>query len=231
MTARWRVLDLFCGLGGFSAALADSDDWRVTTVDIEARFEPDIQADVFDLRPSDFEQEFDMVLAGHPCTVFSPARNMIEGGDDAWNGERPASPGAQDMVALAHHTVGLIEGLAPRYWFLENPIGRLRSVLGEPGGTITQCQYGRSHQKPTDLWGEHPPMTYRRCRPGDDCHAATGSYRPGRDQPRLGVLAESGDPAERAKLPYELSDAIREACEAGLRGEVAEQVELGEVTA
>jgi hypothetical protein len=48
----YRVLDLFSGLGGFSSAFADSERWRVTTVDIEPRFDPDIQADVFELRPS-----------------------------------------------------------------------------------------------------------------------------------------------------------------------------------
>jgi len=230
--SEYRVLDLFCGLGGFSSAFDESDRWAVTTVDIKERFEPDIQADVFELRPSDFSgQGFDMILVGLPCALFTPARNITAGGDAEWAGDAPVGDAARDMVALAHHTVGLVEGLAPTYWILENPVGRLRSILGEPTGTITQCQYGRQHQKPTNLWGNHPPMTYRRCSAGDDCHATTGGYEPDKPQPRLGVLKESDDPAERAKIPYGLSKAIRDACERALDGEVAEQVELGEVTA
>lgn len=225
----YDVLDLFCGLGGFSQAFEDSERWTVTTVDIEERFEPDIVADVFDLRPSDFEQQFDVVLAGHPCTVFTPARNMAEGGDEAWQGDTPATDFSQDMVALANHTLGLIHGLAPEYWFVENPIGRLRNIIGEPTATITQCQYGRPYQKPTDLWGDHPPMTYRRCSPGAVCHETTSSYTADESQPRLGVLAKRDDPAERAMLPYELSESIRDACEAALDGDVAEQATLGEV--
>jgi len=229
--SEYRVLDLFAGLGGFSQAFVASDRWSVTTVEIDDRFEPDICADVFELRPSDFDQEFDVVLAGHPCTLFSPARNISEGGDAEWDGDSPAGDRARDMVAMVHHTVGLIEGLTPEYWFVETPIGRMRSILGDPAGTITQCQYGRKHQKPTDLFGDHPPMPYRRCSPGDNCHIATGSYSADRDQPRLGVLSESDDPAERAKVPAELSAAIRDACEAGLDGEIPEQATLGEVSA
>ena len=227
----YRVLDLFCGLGGFSQAFESSERWVTTTVDIEERFDPDIVADVFELRPSDFGQEFDVVLAGFPCELFSPARNITEGGDPAWDGDTPATDESRNRVAMLHHTIGLIEGLAPAFWFIENPIGRMRSLLGHPTGTITQCQYGRGYQKPTDLFGEHPPMTYRRCAPGEDCHVTTGSYTADEPQPRLGVLEASDDPAERAKLPAELSEQIRDACEAALDGEVAEQATLGEVDA
>ena len=41
MSDRNVYLDLFAGLGGFSAAFEDSDTWEVITVEIEERFEPD----------------------------------------------------------------------------------------------------------------------------------------------------------------------------------------------
>jgi len=214
----YAVLDLFCGLGGFSAAFEESDRWSVTTVDIESRFDPDIEADVFDLRPSDFSgRRFDVVLASPPCTEFSIAASRFyrfEDGD-------PQTDAAADALALVHHTVGLIEGLAPRYCVLENPVGKLRNVWRPPAATLTQCQYGRAHQKPTDLWGELPPTAWRSCSPGDDCHD---------DEPRGMGGGENHirDPAERAKVPHELSKAIRDACEAGLDGEVAEQTTLTE---
>jgi len=213
----WRCLDLFCGLGGFSAAFADSEDWIVTTVDIEERFEPDICADVFDLRPSDFEQEFDVVLASPPCTQFSSV---------AWShGKRistdgvPLTDSAAESIALVYHALGLVRSLAPTYWFLENPQGALRWVIGEPCATGDYCAYGHYTAKPTDLWGLHPPMSYRRCQHNSHTRGD------GVSDFELGP----SNPAERAKVPYELSDAIREACEAGLNGEVPEQVELGEV--
>jgi hypothetical protein len=221
----YAVLDLFCGLGGFSAAFEESDRWAVTTVDIEARFDPDITADVFDLRPSDFETEFDVVLASPPCDVFSLANTRAR----YWAADEqtPTDPKSRDHVALIHHTVGLIRGLAPTYWVLENPRGRLRWFLDEPAATVTYCQYGESYQKPTDLWGVHPSgLAYRSCTRGSTCHATVR-----RDDDHAGALAnDNRDPAKRAKVPYELSESIRDACEAALDGEVAEQTPLADWT-
>jgi len=220
--SEYRVLDLFCGLGGFSSAFADSDRWQVTTVDIEARFDPDIQADVFDLRPSDFDTEFDVILASPPCTQFSIAASSLE----RIVGGEPQTEDARDAVALAFHTVGLIRGLSPAFWVLENPRGYLRQFLGDPAATVTYCQYGEDYMKPTDLWGHHPPMSYRRCTTGSGCHKTNTDGEHG----GLGNCDVMGrDPAERAKVPDALSESIREACERALDGEVAEQVELGEV--
>ena len=207
----YHVLDLFCGLGGFSQAFRASDRWDVTTVDIEARFEPDRVADVFDLRPSDFEPAFDVVLASPPCKDFSLANHM-SGEDHVIRG---------DSIALVYHALGLIRGLRPRYWFMENPTGHLRAWMGEPTATVTYCQYGETYQKRTDLWGQHPPMTYRRCQRGADCHANGRNVEDNGAMPR--------DAAERAKVPAELSTSIRDACERALDGDVAEQATFAEV--
>lgn len=209
-TKRWSVLDLFSGLGGFSAAFEESDEWDVVTVDIEDEFDPDIRADVMELRPSDFNREFDAVLASPPCTEFSTMQNL--------NGAHEPSG---DAIALVYHTLGLIEGLDPTYWLLENPRGRLRTFIGAPEATVTYCQYGEQHMKPTDLWGRHPPMVYRSCSYGDRCHLQNrGGNHAMRD------VAGKRTAAERAKVPYDLSEAIRDACEDGLRGATHEQATL-----
>jgi len=136
MTETLRCLDLFSGLGGFSQSFAESDRWQVTTVDIEDRFDPDLTADVFDLRPSDFKQEFDVILASPPCTRFGKAACWQE---YFANGGKPQTDSARDHVGLVYHTLGLIKGLAPRYWYLENPQGKLPKVIGQPTGTVTLC--------------------------------------------------------------------------------------------
>ena len=234
----YNVLDLFCGLGGFSQAFDDSERWTVTTVDIEARFDPDICADVMDRRPSDFDQEFDVVLASPPCTQFSIAASSLERIVDG----EPQTDDARDAVTLAHHTVGLVQGLSPSYWVLENPRGYLRQFLGDPTATVTYCQYGESYMKPTDLWGHHPPMTYRRCQTGQSCHAdnTDGDHGgrgncdvmdDGKSRTAFQQVTSGTKSAERAKVPYQLSASIRDACERALDGDVAEQVELSEVVA
>lgn len=213
-------LDLFAGLGGFSAAFEESDRWDVVTVELEDEFDPDIQADIMDLRPRDLPAA-DLVLASPPCTYFSTAGNH-----HAWNFEthQPVTEDAREAVALVFHTLGLIRALAPEYWFLENPQGRLRWFLDRPAGEVTYCQYGRPYMKRTDLWGDHPPMTYRSCSRGRSCHEANVEYD-GTSATR--VLGDT--PAERAKVPYELSGAIREAVEAAIDVPTTEQSELTEV--
>lgn len=211
-------LDLFAGLGGFSAAFEDSEAWDVVTVEIDPDFEPDIQADVMDLRPSDLP-DADVVLVGQPCPLFSTAGNH-----DEWDGKRPVGQRAKKHVALVYHTLGLIRSIDPTYWFLENPRGRLRWILGPPTGTVTYCQYGTDYQKPTDLWGEHPPgLTYRSCPAGADCHEANGD-----DDGTSAIASMPADYSERSKVPYELSKAIREAVDDAFAAPTYEQATLQE---
>jgi len=211
--SEYSVLDLFSGLGGFSSAFKASERWGVTTVEIKPEFDPDVQADVFDLRPSDFDTGFDVVLASPPCQEFSTANNL--------NGEREPDG---DAIALVYHALGLIRGLDPNYWFVENPRGRLRSYIGHPTATVTYCQYGEPRMKPTDLWGDHPTaFVGRRCDYGDGCHRST---RNGTTEQQLNGKET---PAKRSKVPYELSKAIRDACERGLDGKAPEQLTIDQL--
>jgi len=216
MTDTKTCLDLFSGLGGFSAAFEDSDRWEVAAVDIDDRFNVELQADVLDLRPGDLPAA-DVILASPPCRCFSRSAAWL----DHYDGSDPQTDDARESVALVYHTLGLIRALNPRYWFLENPMGsKIKQYLGEPTGRVTYCQYGTDYQKPTYLWGDHPPMTYRWCSARDYCHDH-GSLEDERDERPL-----PRDPAERAKVPYGLSEAIRDAVESAIDDPPPQQSEL-----
>ena len=161
-----------------------------------------------------------MVLASPPCTQFSIAASRFYRFVDG----EPQTDDAADALALVHHSVGLIRALSPAFWVLENPVGKLRHVWRPPAATLTQCQYGRDHRKATDLWGDLPPVSWQKCEPGAGCHV---------DSPRgMGKgKRHVRNPAERAKVPAELSEAIRDSCERALDGEVPKQATLGEVSA
>lgn len=222
-----HCIDLFSGLGGcrnreegFSAAFQDSEDWEVTTVDIQERFGPDICADVLNLRPADLP-DADVIVAAPPCTQMSMANQP----NPHWDGDRPDSPEVREAIALTYHALGLIRAIDPDYWFLENPRqGKMDVVLGEPTARVTYCQYGLEWQKPTNLWGDHPPMTYRTCSPGADCHQrAEGGWDTGEKRKHI------RDPAERSLVPRQLSEAILEAVESAYESLPTEQTELTEV--
>jgi len=193
-----RVLDLFSGLGGFSKPFADRGH-EVTTLDMNPSFWPDIKANLMRLAVDDPRvQGFDVILASPPCETFSVARiakNWVSPGV-------PRSDAARSAIELVRHTLAMIDRAAPRFWVMENPNGMLKTVIGPPIAVITLCQYGAKWQKPTCLWGRFPPGAIRpRCSPGASCHEAA---------PRGSGSGVQGvrDPAERARMPYGLGEAL-----------------------
>lgn len=199
------MLDLFSGLGGASKAFQESDEWEVVTVDNNPEFEPSICADVLDLTPENFEEyDFEVIWASPPCNCFSCVTIGVY-----WNHfPKPKRRETVKAIELVYHTLWLISKLNPKWWFLENPVGMLRNVIGIPTGTVTYCQYGSDYMKPTDLWGEHPPsFTYKRCRNGDNCHIHSTRNS------HTGIKDNKEDSSGRAKIPYGLSKAVLKAVE------------------
>lgn len=221
-TSEYAVLDLFSGLGGFSAAFEESDRWDVTTVEIDPEFGPDICADVFDLRPSGFETDFDVVLASPPCQYLNTAGNH-----DKWDFDthEPTHSESRDAVALFHHAIGLIHGISPEFWYVENPLrSRIRWSYRPPDEWVAYCQYGMDYQKQTGLWGDHAPMEFRKCSGPAPCHVANSAD----DGAEAIASMNDVDQSERSKVPYQLSEQIREACEAALDGDAQRQATVAD---
>jgi len=213
-----KVLDLFSGLGGFSQAFVDRKH-DVTTIDIEEKFNPTICTDIMKITPKELIEgygEFDVILASPPCNCFSVASIYRH-----WNKDSTIKSDVElDAIRLVLHTIELIQALKPKYWVLENPTGMLRKVIGYPHYVISQCQYGRSIMKPTDLWGRLPDgFIAKKCKPGDSCHerasrsAKAGVQGINNSFSNLGMRGKD----ERAKIAYGLSNAICVACETKLK--------------
>jgi hypothetical protein len=206
-----KVIDLFCGLGGWSAAFKERGH-DVFTLDKSKRFTPTLCKDILDVKASDLPQRPDIILASPPCEGFSRLRYAFNWKTDEVGQLKAISVKANLGIKILQKTVALINELQPRYFIIENPVGKMRrmpEVCGLERRTVTYCQYGEAAQKPTDLWGGFPPglVLHMPCKAGASCHtSAAGSAK--------GAIVTASDAAHRAVVPYSLSLAVCLALEA-----------------
>lgn len=133
------MVDLCAGLGGASASFKEAG-WDVIRVDIEERFQPEIVADVMELKGSDITYlEPTLVWASPPCTEF--ARESMP-----W-----CRTGKEPSLDLVHACIRIIRELEPRYWVLENVRGAQKWLKNSLGGRVKKVG-------PFYLWGNFPPF-------------------------------------------------------------------------
>ncbi len=200
-------IDLCCGLKGFSQAFAEDPNWEVITVDIERKFKPTIQADVRFL-PLRQGLMPDVLLMSPPCERFS--RASFGRGNTGFPNKG---------IRLACEIVGAcLEAtveLDAKRWLLENPLARLRYIIGTPDHTIYYSEYGSEFLKPTDLWGNIPlPMVQAVKRQKknwmiDADYASLSLDERGKIRHREWTKKTKSNAAERAKVPYGLSKAVK----------------------
>lgn len=192
-----KVLDLFSGLGGWSKSFKDRGH-EIMTVDNDSKFIPDICKDIMSLGAGSFgiPGKFDVILASPPCNCFS-----VMTISRYWTPDGRPKEKAKEAISLVAHTIKMILELNPRYWYLENPTGMLRNVLGKPQAHTFFASWGVKTLKPTDIWGKHAVMSW-----GTTNRNLLNYERAPRSATK-GIQALD-TPAERAKIPYELSRAV-----------------------
>lgn len=172
-----KLLELFSGTECMSNAFR-SRGHECYTVDWDNKFPSSLHIDIMDLTASMILDEFgypDVIWSGNDCTTFSVAaighhrkKNPETGSLD------PKTEKARKADEVNMHTLQLIHQLNPRFFFIENPMGGLRSMdymRGIPRHLITYCQYGFSYRKATDIFTNHPCPEFKPpCKNGDPCH-------------------------------------------------------------
>lgn len=151
-----KVLDLFCGLKGWSKPWVEAGH-DVVTLDFDAQFEPTVVADILKVSAGTLLNEMggfpDVILASPPCETFSVASigHHWTGGARAYV---PKTPEAETGKRIVERTVEIITHLNPRKVVIENPRGVLRKLDLIPWtrNTVWYCHYGDTRAKPTDLW-------------------------------------------------------------------------------
>ena len=86
------------------------------------------------------------ILAAPPCTHLSGS------GARWW-----ANKGHQallDALSLVDACLRFVAICRPKFWVLENPVGRLIHYIGKPRMYFNPCDYGDPYTKKTCLWGD-----------------------------------------------------------------------------
>lgn len=208
-----KILELFSGSECISNAFR-SRGHECYTVDWDGKFPSSLHIDILQLTAEKILSDFgrpDIIWSGNDCTTFSVAaighhrkKNPATGSLD------PKTEKAAFADKVNIHTLELIRELAPRFFFIENPMGGLRKMdymQGIPRHLITYCQYGFTYRKATDIFTNHPCTEFLPpCKNGDKCHepAPRGTKR---------GLQSIQDKTQRSCYPPLLCEHIVDICE------------------
>jgi len=89
------------------------------------------------------------ILAAPPCTHFARS------GAPHWKSK--GEPQLLDGLSVVDACLRFVAICRPNWWALENPIGRLKTYLGEPAFRFDPCDFGDPWTKRTWLWGNFTP--------------------------------------------------------------------------
>lgn len=129
------ILDLCGGTGSWSKPYKEAGyDVRVITL-------PDN-----DVRLYNPPENVYGILAAPPCDHFA-----VSGA--RWWKDKGMGP-LMDGLSIVHACQWIIFISKPKFWALENPVGRLIHYIGKPVMYFNPCDYGDPYTKKTCLWGE-----------------------------------------------------------------------------
>ena len=132
------ILDLCGGTGSWSKPYQDDSNYIVWNITL-----PYEDVRLFK-RPGNFYVHG--VLAAPPCT------HLAGSGARWW--EKKGQKALLEALSVADACLRIVMLSKPKWWALENPVGRLREYYGKPVMYFHPCDYGNPYTKKTALWGD-----------------------------------------------------------------------------
>lgn len=94
-------------------------------------------------------REIHGILMAPPCTHFARS------GAQYWKSKGDAA--LLDGLSIVDACLRMVVLYHPKWWALENPIGRLADYIGPPSFKFDPCDFGDPWTKRTWLWGTFAP--------------------------------------------------------------------------
>ncbi len=130
------ILDLCGGTGSWSKPYRDAGyDVRVVTIPAN------------DVRTYTPPRNVHGILAAPPCTHFTNS------GAQYWKAKDQDGRTLSDLEIVTA-CLRVIAMTKPKWWVMENPVGRLRRWMGPPRYSFNPCDHGDAYTKKTLLWGD-----------------------------------------------------------------------------
>lgn len=208
-----NVLELFAGSRSIGKA-AEQLNYNVFSSDINNFEKINYVIDIleFDLNKVPFKP--DIIWASPPCTYFSVASIGHH-----WNKDNtPKTEQAILGMQIVKKTLEIIDFYKPKYWFLENPRGKLRKLefmKKYNRTTVCYCKYGDNRMKPTDIWTNHlfNPILQKGWQPRKMCFNGNRNchHQPAPRGSQTGTQGLKGNYL-RSQIPKELCLEILKSC-------------------
>ncbi len=150
------ILDLCGGTGSWSKYYAQNPDYKVIIIDPQEWIKG--KGSTGDVRL--FEApNFNIygVLCAPPCTEFAGS------GARWWKAKGESA--LLEGLSVVDACLRIIAITKPKFWALENPVGRLRRYLGDPTLIFNPCDYGDPYTKKTLVWGNFNIPTQTKVEP------------------------------------------------------------------
>lgn len=150
------ILDLCGGTGSWSKYYAQNPNYKVIIIDPQEWIKG--KGSTGDVRL--FEApNYDVygVLCAPPCTEFAGS------GARWWKAKGESA--LLEGLSVVDACLRIIAITKPKFWALENPVGRLRRYLGDPTLIFNPCDYGDPYTKKTLVWGNFNIPTQTKVEP------------------------------------------------------------------
>mgnify|MGYP003129525536 FL=1 len=205
------ILDLCGGTGSWSKPYADNG-YDVRIIDIYewgVKLAENVYAPIYnfpngkngDIRLlKKIKEPVYGILAAPPCTHFA-------GSGARWWKEKGIEP-LKDGLSMVDAVFRIVFAHKPKFWVMENPVGRLVHYIGKPKMIFNPCDYGDPYTKKTCLWGEfnEPIKT-----PVEPKFITVGGKRMSEIHYKTFAMKPNDRARERSKTPQGFAKAFYEA--------------------
>lgn len=165
------VLELFCGTKSFGK-VCEKRGWSVVSLDIDAKSQPTIVADILDWDYENSGLQPDVIWCSPPCESFSflgngnghnPRKRAFDGS--------PLTEAARKGEQILQRTCEIIQFFQPKVYVIENPLGYMKKRLplyleGYNTSMAAYCMYDMPYRKRTNLFSnidlKFPKCTHRK---------------------------------------------------------------------